>query len=260
MPGSGASSYGLYDQVTNGIQTTSTGSITILSDTFSLSGANNINSATGVTLAPYTPGNSVSVYGTQGTVQYTSGLLADITGTSYTFGSTSDSNTMTVNGNTWTTPVSFISGSSGSILVSAAQSGSGAFTFTGPTTLSAGVASTGSGSAILFNNAVTLGASDTVSSTNGNITFSSTVDGTSSGVQSLTVNSGTGTTTFTGKVGNGTPLNNLTVTADSLTLGNNVFGTGTLTIRLPPPAPTSTSMTARRAACTSPRRTGIHSE
>ena len=56
------------------------------------------------------------------------------------------------------------------------------------------------------------------------------MDGTSSGVQSLTVNSGTGTTTFTGKVGNGTPLNNLTITADSLTLGNNVFGTGTLTI------------------------------
>ena len=76
-----------------------------------MSGANNINSAAGLTLAPYTTGNSVSVYGTGSTVNYTSGLLADTTAASYTFGSTSDSNTMTVASNAWTTPVTFLNGS-----------------------------------------------------------------------------------------------------------------------------------------------------
>ena len=196
-----------------------------------------IQTTNNVIFQPYTANTSIAVAGTGSTLNITSGassILANTTAGSITIGNSSDSGAMTVNADS--------SGLHLGVLCQRKQQehpGLRRLCAVGQRrnsplparlTLSAGVASTGSGAAILFNNAVTLGASDTVSSTNGNITFSSTVDGTSSGVQSLTVNSGTGTTTFTGKVGNGTPLGNLTVTADSLTLGNNVFGAGTLTI------------------------------
>src|SRR5262249_10492201 len=69
-----------------------------------------------------------------------------------------------------------------------------------------------------------------VSSGNGNITFGSTVDDNTASTQSLTVNSGTGTTTFSGVVGGTTALKDWSITADNLSVGGNVTGTGNFTI------------------------------
>jgi len=57
------------------------------------------------------------------------------------------------------------------------------------------------------------------------------MNGTTSGSDSLTVNTGTHATTFSGTVGATTPLNNLNITADSLTFGGKVYGAGALTIQ-----------------------------
>jgi len=78
---------------------------------------------------------------------------------------------------------------------------------------------------------VVLGASDTLTTTNSNVQFTSTVDGTSSGSQSLTVSDGTATTTFGGVIGGNEPLNNLTLTDDAVSFGGNIKGTGTLTLQ-----------------------------
>jgi hypothetical protein len=77
---------------------------------------------------------------------------------------------------------------------------------------------------------VIISGSRTISTGGGAITITGTVDATTSGVDSLTLNSGVGKTKITGAVGNTTPLGNLSITADSLSLGGNVYGTGTLTL------------------------------
>ncbi|MGD0493403.1 MAG: YDG domain-containing protein [Steroidobacteraceae bacterium] len=68
---------------------------------------------------------------------------------------------------------------------------------------------TGAG-AITFNSPVSVGASLTIASANSPVVFASTVDGNSnvSATSNLTVNAGSGTTTFTGAVGQVTPLGN----------------------------------------------------
>jgi filamentous hemagglutinin family protein len=68
-------------------------------------------------------------------------------------------------------------------------------------TLDGNVTSTAAG-AITFNSPVTVGAASTVATSNSNIAFDSTVDGNNN----LTLNSGTGTTTFGGMVGSVAPL------------------------------------------------------
>src|SRR5262249_44260737 len=70
-----------------------------------------------------------------------------------------------------------------------------------------------------------LGAASIVNSGNNALSFSSTING----AYSLTTNSGTAATTFGGVVGGTTPLANLNITADSLTLAHNFYGTGTFT-------------------------------
>jgi filamentous hemagglutinin family protein len=72
------------------------------------------------------------------------------------------------------------------------------YTATSGSSISLGgnVTSTASG-AIIFNSPVTVSAASTVTSTNSNITFASTLNGNND----LTVNAGSGTTTFTGAVG-----------------------------------------------------------
>jgi hypothetical protein len=95
-------------------------------------------------------------------------------------------------------------------------------------TLAANVTTTGAQD---YETAVTLENSVALSTTNSAVDFAGTLDGASSGAQSLTVNSGTAATTFGGKIGGNDPLDNLTITADSLNLGNKVYGTGLLTIQ-----------------------------
>jgi filamentous hemagglutinin family protein len=76
-------------------------------------------------------------------------------------------------------------------------------------TLQGNVTSTAAG-AITFLSPVSVGTSLTVASTNSPVVFASTVDGNSnvSATSNLTVNAGSGTTTFTGAVGQVTPLGN----------------------------------------------------
>ena len=85
------------------------------------------------------------------------------------------------------------------------------YTATGndPITLQGNVTSTAAG-AITFGSPVSVGSNVTVASTNSPVVFASTVDGNSnvSATSNLTVNAGTGTTTFTGIVGGVTPLGN----------------------------------------------------
>ncbi len=76
-------------------------------------------------------------------------------------------------------------------------------------TLQGNVTSTAAGT-ITFNSPVSIGGSLTVASSNSPVVFASTVDGNSnvSATSNLTVNAGSGTTTFTGAVGQVTPLGN----------------------------------------------------
>ncbi|WP_114417029.1 beta strand repeat-containing protein [Marinospirillum perlucidum] len=77
-----------------------------------------------------------------------------------------------------------------------------------------------------YQGVVTLANGDrTLTTTNSNISFASTMDGS----QTLTLAAGTGTASFTGHVGGTTNLNSLDVTAGSISLGGNVTTTGTQT-------------------------------
>jgi trimeric autotransporter adhesin len=72
---------------------------------------------------------------------------------------------------------------------------------------------------------ITLIGNSSITTNNGAITL-----GTVNGAYNLALNSGTAATTLS-TVGGTTPLGNLTITTDSLTLGNKVYGTGTLTLQ-----------------------------
>ena len=97
-------------------------------------------------------------------------------------------------------------------------------TGTGPTTLDGNVTTTGVQS---YGSAVTLGTTDTLTTTNSAVDFAGTVDAMTAGVQGLTVAAGTGTVTFGAPVGGSQALANLTVTGPGpITLDGNVTTTG----------------------------------
>ena len=73
---------------------------------------------------------------------------------------------------------------------------------------------------------VTSFGSVTIQNASGGINFNSTVDGTTSGGQNLSINSGTGTTTFNGMVGNTTSLASLSVIADNVAINADLIGSG----------------------------------
>jgi filamentous hemagglutinin family protein len=79
---------------------------------------------------------------------------------------------------------------------------------------------------VTFNGPVILSTTATIntSSGNGNVSFSSTIDGTSAGSQVLTLVPGTGTIAFSGAVGGSTRLGALTIpsTCSGLTIGSNI--------------------------------------
>ena len=76
----------------------------------------------------------------------------------------------------------------------------------------------------------------TITCSNGGITFSNTIDGSTAGTQSLTLVAGTGTVTFSGAVGTTTPLTNITFTSASLIqIGANITVTGANTLTFQDP-------------------------
>ncbi len=178
--------------------------LTLTGDSLTLGG--NMTGTGTLTIEPYSAGTALNINDGTG-----SGLFLTSAETGYinnagfsgvTIGNSSDTGNVTIGATSWANPMSFITGNSGSIIVSGNQTGSGSLAFTGPTTLDADV--TAANQNITFNSATTLG---------GN----------------ATVNSGTAVTDFASTIAAGSY--NLTLTADSLTLGGNMTGTGTLTIQ-----------------------------
>ncbi|GHV19571.1 hypothetical protein FACS189494_01530 [Spirochaetia bacterium] len=105
---------------------------------------------------------------------------------------------------------------------------------TGTSTIGANITTTG---AQEYTGAVTLSANATLATTNSNIIFSSTVNGTTANTQGITINTGTGTVTFAGAVGSSPiPLAAITITQGVVTASDDV-DVGTITI-------TSGSLTA----------------
>ena len=97
-------------------------------------------------------------------------------------------------------------------------------TGTGPTALDGNVTTTGAQS---YGGTVTLGASDTLTTTNSMVDFASTVDAATAGVQGLTVSAGTGAVTYGSTVGTLRALANLMVTGTGpTTLDGSVTTTG----------------------------------
>ncbi len=281
--GDAATNYGLDVAVASGLNTTSSGSIVIGTDTVKLNEANDINSVANLTIAQYTNGNSIGIGTGTGTLGLTDTYLGYLT--------LGGSNTLTIgNGNsgavdfndsgrTFATALTIASGTgitldsdlninnkavtlSGAVTLGGANrtittsggsdtfgstvDGSashygltvantgGSVTFTGnvggTTSLSA-VSVSGSGAITIGGNvttsgtqsytgAVTLGGDDTLTTTNSNVTFGSTVNG----AHSLTVAAGSGTTHFTGAVGDSTALTGVNVSGSGgITLDNNII-------------------------------------
>jgi hypothetical protein len=82
-----------------------------------------------------------------------------------------------------------------------------------------------------FGGPVTLAANTTLTTTSGDITFSKTVNGTTAGVQSLTIVAGTGNNViFDGEVGDAMAFSAFTITSGNVTANYNVTVTGELKI------------------------------
>jgi filamentous hemagglutinin family protein len=125
-----------------------TGAITFNADSFSFVNTPTVQTTGNVTFAPYSTNTSIGVAGGGGTLQITIGagsILTNTTAGSITIGAIGDTNLMTVDANTWTTPLSLVSGT-GVIKIAGAQAmGSNSFTMeTNATpTLSSTVTTTG---------------------------------------------------------------------------------------------------------------------
>ena len=130
---------------------------------------------------------------------------------------------MTVGATTWTAPLGSSPAAAASRYRRRQTMGGNAISFTGPTTLSAGITSTDA--AVTFNSAVTLGASDSIATSGGPVDFASTVNDGTSNTHSLTVNAGSGTVTFGSTVGS-TGLASLTVTGPTTLDGSVTTGSG----------------------------------
>ena len=127
---------------------------------------------------------------------------------SFTVGNSSATNVKSSGSSTTTTTNSYDSSSINSNTLSSLS-----FSGSGTTTLNGSVTTTGAQS---YTGAVSLGAASTLTTTNSDVTFSSTVNG----AQNLTIAAGNGDTTFTGTVGGSTALTRLTITTDNLTAAN----------------------------------------
>ena len=161
--GDTATNFGVDVATANGIQTTSTGNITVSTDTIALAQANDINSVGNLTIYPHTNTNTIGVGTGTGVLALTDtylGYLTWGTGKTLTIGDATNTSAIDIN-SAFTFPKAVQFTTNG-----------------GNITLDTGVTdSLASGTAITFNNPVVVNATDTVSTSNGNILFSSTVDG-----------------------------------------------------------------------------------
>ena len=171
----------------NGLTINSSSAVTITGDSLSLGAGSSITTTGVVTFIPYTAaGTTVGVAGGAGTLSISNAILNNTNAGSIIIGGTTDTGAMTVNAQTWNSPVSLIT-SSGVITISGAQAlGSKNFTLQSNVTP-------------IFNSTVT---------TTGNVLFQPTTVSTSIGVAG-----GTGTFNI------GTAIL-ADITAGSITIGN----------------------------------------
>ena len=217
------------------------GGVTPLDDLTITTNANpainaNVSGGGILTLDTLSAGTTMGLGGAAGTVNYSAAELGRF-GSGWTLiniGNTAQTGAATVGATAWSDPVHFRANAAGSVVISGAQTAVAAsdttFTFTGLASLAANVDTTnatGGTQDIIFNNAATLTANAQVLAGNGDITFSSTIDG----AFDLTVNAA-GAITLTGNVGGATPLDDLTLTSDAdPIIGGSVAGTGVLTLQ-----------------------------
>jgi filamentous hemagglutinin family protein len=200
------------------------GNITLQADSVSFGTSTAVASTGGhVLIEPYTANTSVNVAGNSTGLGVTTTYLGYISAGSITIGNAGDTGSMALGAQSWSVPVNFVTGNSGSISVAGMQTGTGNATisFTGPTTLAyAGTDVTTNNGAITFNSPVTLSAAATVNSGTALTTFGSTIDGTTSGNQILTVSNSGGSVLFSGNVGGNVSLGSLSVAGNATVDGN----------------------------------------
>ena len=217
------------------------GGVTPLDDLTITTNANpainaNVSGGGILTLDTLSAGTTMGLGGAAGTVNYSAAELGRFSSgwTLINIGNTAQTGATTVDATAWSDPVHFRANAAGSVVISGAQTAGAAsdttFTFTGPASLAANVDTTnatGGTQDITFNNAATLTANAQVLAGNGDIAFSSTIDG----AFDLTLNAA-GAITLTGNVGGTTPLDDLTITSDAdPTIGGTVEGAGVLTLQ-----------------------------
>ena len=211
------------------------GSVTVTSATINQQSTMNVMGDLSYSGTAFLNGN-VTTTGSQtynGAVHLTNGDTLTTTNSDVTFDSTLDGTTsgaqsLTVRAGTGSTTfdaavggsanLGSVSVTSGTITQQSTMNVVGDLSYTGITYLNGNVTTTGNQA---YDGAVHLTNSDTLTSTNnGNVTFDSTIDGTTVCQQSLTLNTGTGRTTFGGNVGGVISLESLSVSGPSTLDGN----------------------------------------
>ncbi|OGR82765.1 MAG: hypothetical protein A2901_00455 [Elusimicrobia bacterium RIFCSPLOWO2_01_FULL_54_10] len=223
--GDTATNYGVNVAIANGFQTTSTGTITVITDTILLAQANNINSIGSLTIRPYTATSTVGVGAGSGTLGLTDTFLTYITwGTSstLTIGGTTAGNIAINSASTiLNQSVTFLTGGDITLATTAlAHAGASAATLTMQaygtiTTTSAITAATSALTILLY--------SDFDANASGTISIGA---GVQSNGGTITVQGGGGT------ISTASTFDNLTVVVGSntITLGATFNDSGNLTI------------------------------
>ena len=130
-------------------------------------------------------------------------------------------------GHIFNKPVQFATGT-GLITVTglpATAGGTGSYRFSGPTSIGIGLNTSASNGEIRFDDPVTLTNDVVFNSGNGNINFGSTINGTTNFTELLTLNSGSGSVTLGGAVGQVVPLEGLNINSTG-----NVTATGPINL------------------------------
>ena len=176
-----------------------TGPITLNANapSMTLNGTLDIRTTGSVNIVPRTTPTSIGIAGAGGALTITSAFLNTITAGQLNIGSSAGAAAIQVAANTWTNNTNIINGTSN-------------ITFTGAQT---------TGTKLL-----------SATTTSGNITInaSATITSTATG-NAVTLNSGTGT--FTNNAVISTANGNTSITADTIALGANLSGTGSLTLQ-----------------------------
>jgi len=193
------------------------GSLSITADSLNLGG--NITGTATLTLQPGSNTTSLGIGdGASGTFHLSDAEVSRIQNgfTSILVGRTTSTATFDLRTSTWNDPVNFRGSSTGNISLNGTLTGTGnaSITLSGASTIAEGQTAT-------LN----------TSTGTGGITISGTLNGTAGGSgESLTINTGVNTFTTSAAIGGVSAIDSLNLTADLITLGANIIGTGTATI------------------------------